>query len=126
MRDRRAVRESSSRDENGVVTVMAVGLLGVVLVVTMVAVAVATLVGARHRAETAADLGALAGAVALRDGSDACGAAARVAAVNDGALASCVVADRTIEITVSVTTGNLLGRTWKLTGEARAGPAASP
>ena len=124
MADRRAVRESSGRDEKGVATVMAIGLMGVVLVVTVVAVAIATLVGARHRAETAADLGALAGAVAIRDGSDACGAAARVAAANDGLLASCVLADRTVEITVSVTTGQLLGRRWKLTGVARAGPAA--
>lgn len=125
MRERPAARASLSRDERGVATVLAVGLLGMVLVVTLVAVAVAALVGARHRAETAADLGALAGAVAARDGSDACAAAARVSAANDGLLTACVVADRTVEVTVTVTTGQLLGRTWEVTGAARAGPAGS-
>ncbi|MDQ3627953.1 MAG: hypothetical protein M3419_03915 [Actinomycetota bacterium] len=123
MGEPRALRRCGSRDERGVATVVAVGLLGVVLVVTVVGVAIVTLVGARHRAETAADLGALAGAVAVRDGSDGCAAAARVTAANDAVLASCVVADRTVEVTAIVTTGQLLGRTWELTGAARAGPA---
>lgn len=117
--------EETGRDEAGVATVVALGLIGVVLLLTLVAVALAAVVGARHRAEAAADLGALAGAVAVRDGGDGCAAASRVAASNDGRVTSCVVTDRTVEVTVVVTTGRMLGTTWDLTGVARAGPASA-
>lgn len=112
----------SRHREAGFATVLSIGLMGILLVITAVALALGTLVGARHRAETAADLGALAGAVAVRDGVDGCAAATRVVEANDGRVTSCLVADRTVEVTVSVTTGRMFGRTWVRAAAARAGP----
>jgi len=57
-------RASGSKD--GVATVLALGSVAVLLAVTLVAVVVAQVVAARHVAAAAADLGALAGAGAVR------------------------------------------------------------
>lgn len=72
-------------------------LLGVVAVVLMLGVALSTLASAqvaRARAQSAADLAALAGAAALRDasfggGDDPCAVAAEVVRRNGARLASC-------------------------------------
>jgi secretion/DNA translocation related TadE-like protein len=80
---------------------------------------------ARHRAEAAADLAALAGAAAVLDGpAVACVEADRVALANGGRLSRCLVAGEVIEVEVArVLPLGRLGR-WTAVGRARAGPAA--
>ncbi|GAA1733806.1 Rv3654c family TadE-like protein [Brachybacterium phenoliresistens] len=77
---------------------------------------------AQARADTAADLAALAGADALAAGSgDPCPIAGEVARRNGAQLASCAVAGRDVIVTVAVDAGALP----PVSGRARAGPAPS-
>lgn len=59
-------------------------------------------VSAHHRAQVAADLSAVAGAVALHHGEDACRAAGEVAVRNGASISSCVVAGRDVTATAAV------------------------
>lgn len=76
--------------ERGSGTVLALGAVGALATVLAAALLLCGVVAARHRAESAADLAALAGAVALQRGGDACAEAARVGAANDATI-RCVV-----------------------------------
>lgn len=76
--------------ERGSGAVLALGAIGVLVAVLAAALLLGGVVAARHRAESAADLAALAGAVALQRGGDPCGEAARVGAAN-GATVRCTV-----------------------------------
>lgn len=78
---------------------------------------------ARHRAETAADLAALAAAVQASEGaSSACAAAGDIAARNGGAVTRCVLSDG--EVDIEVATPFALGGlgSWTAVARARAGP----
>lgn len=77
---------------------------------------------ARHRAQSAADLAALAGATALRDGFSACDAGGELATRNGGVLAECREeggGDVYIEVEVPVLSASATAR-------ARAGPWEVP
>jgi secretion/DNA translocation related TadE-like protein len=79
---------------------------------------------ARARAETAADLGALAGAAVVLNGERAaCEAAARVVVANGGTVGSCALqgADVRVVVTLEVVIGPL---TRRAEARARAGPVA--
>lgn len=96
-------------------------------VAAILAVAVAVLLVGRatvavHSARSAADLSALAGAHALRDGEDACAAATGVAAANGAAVRSCTIDgdDVVTRAEVVVDLGLLGVRT--ASAVARAGP----
>jgi secretion/DNA translocation related TadE-like protein len=98
-------------------------LLGVALAVLFLAGAVAMaggLIVARHRAETAADLGALAGAVhAIEGEATACDAAERIVIANGGRLTGCHVEG--LDVVVSVRVQGPAG--WGTAeASARAGP----
>jgi secretion/DNA translocation related TadE-like protein len=108
-----------------VATAWAVVLIAVLCLVALVVGGRTASVGARHRAESAADLAALAGAVAARDGADPCAAAAAIAAANDGRLIHCAADRDVVEVSVGVKSPLLWGRTWQQVGMARAGPAAA-
>ena len=102
-------------------------MLGVGLAVLAFSLAGATAGGAlvdRHRAETAADLGALAGAARAVDGQQAaCGEAERIIVANGGRLAACRV--EALDVIVTVTVDGHRG--WGTAkASARAGPARSP
>jgi secretion/DNA translocation related TadE-like protein len=72
---------------------------------------------ARQRAESAADLAALAGAQALaRADPSPCGAAGIAASANGGQLIACAVAGDALTVSVSVSTPT------RATSVARAGP----
>ncbi|GAB3063074.1 hypothetical protein GCM10027053_27040 [Intrasporangium mesophilum] len=89
-------RGSDRGSDRGSSSLLVVGLIGAVLVFTVGAVAMASAVVASHHARTAADLGALAGATALRDGASrdqACAAAASVAVANGAVLQECAIRD---------------------------------
>lgn len=88
-------------------------------------VGVGAAIGARHRAQAAADLAALAAATVRRDGGDACAAASKIAVANDAALASCAVgAYGTVIVTVAVPLPPVLHR-W-VAGDVHATASAGP
>ncbi|WP_375484639.1 Rv3654c family TadE-like protein [uncultured Jatrophihabitans sp.] len=77
--------------DGGSATLWVVACIALLLLVTEVAVVRAAAVVARHRAESGADLAALAAAGRIGVGGDACAAAARVAAANGVRLQACAV-----------------------------------
>ncbi|MDQ1603131.1 MAG: hypothetical protein QOE01_976 [Actinomycetota bacterium] len=100
-------------------------IVAVVVAATTTALAVGSAVVARHRADGAADLAALAGAELLvRGDPQPCAAAARVAAESGARLDSCQVAAGTVLVVAAVEPG------WSAWGldmpparaSARAGP----
>jgi secretion/DNA translocation related TadE-like protein len=96
--------------------VLVLGCLAVLTVLAAGWVSVGRAALARQRAETAADLAALAGAAAGQRGADPCGAAAGVAARNAAALLACAQDGDDVLVTVQVS-GPM-----RATSHARAGP----
>jgi len=76
-------------DDRGSATVWVLGFGALVVAAAMVAVVAGSAVLARHRAERAADLGALAGAQQIGRGAEPCQAARRVVAENGAGVQSC-------------------------------------
>jgi len=111
----------SPRDERGIATILALGLVAVLLVATMIGVGVVRVVAARHLAAAAADLGALAGAAAVGRGQP-CAAAAGAVHANDAELVSCRVSGADVVVVASVRSEPLLGVSWVPRSSARAGP----
>ena len=109
--------------ERGSATVWVLMACGVLAAIGVAAVLVGAAAVARHRATTAADLAALAGAVRAVEGADACAAAARLAAANAADLTACrATSDAVVDVEVSVPVR--LGRlgVFSATARARAGP----
>jgi secretion/DNA translocation related TadE-like protein len=105
------------------VWVAAAGLVLVAAGVAGSAVGVAVL--GRHQARTAADLGALAGALAVVDGDgEACRRAAVIASANGARMVSCTVDGWEVVITVDVEVHPLPGLSRSAVASARAGPVA--
>jgi anti-sigma B factor antagonist len=99
----------------------AVGLVLVAAGVAGSAVGVATV--AHHQARTAADLGALAGAARVVEGTDAaCRSAAEIASANRARLVSCAVDGWEIVVTVEVAAHPLPALNRTASASARAGP----
>ena len=104
-------------------TVLAVAMLGMLL---LVAAAIATgeaLVVAHRRAQSAADLAALAGAHAVQQTRDPCTAAAAIAAANGAQLSACAVDGYEVTITTTVSGPRWLGASGELAARAKAGPS---
>ena len=98
-------------------------MMAVLLALTVGGVYVGSAVVARHRAQAAADLAALAGAVHLADGSGAaCTHAASLARAMHAAVTQCVLEDLDVVITVDASVA--LGRFGA--GPARATARAGP
>lgn len=115
-----------SRDQRGSTTVVMLGVIASVLMLTITGLMLASAVLASHRARAAADLGALAAAGVLMRGGPviaACESAAQVAARNHGRLLACIASGTEVRLRVAVVAG--------LTGvgvagaRSRAGPGAS-
>jgi secretion/DNA translocation related TadE-like protein len=111
--------------ERGSATPFAVACLGLLVLLAGALGVVAAMVHAQRRAQSAADLGALAGAQALAAGADGCAAGSRIAGANGASLTSCQVTGREVRLRVEVTGPHWLGQTADLTAEARAGPTGS-
>lgn len=112
------------RDDGGMATVLACLCVMALIAFTLLAAQVGAATVARERAQTAADLGALAGAAAVLSGAHAaCDAAARVVSANGGTIGSCVLrgADVQVVATLDVAIGPLARRA---EARARAGPVA--
>jgi secretion/DNA translocation related TadE-like protein len=120
---RRWMRALRRTEDRGAATifVLAVGLVLVAAGIAGAAVGSARI--GRHRAQAAADLGALAGAAQAIEGADAaCGQAARFVAANSGRVTSCEVNGLEIVIRTNVTITPLPGLTRHAEAAARAGP----
>lgn len=109
------------RRDRGSATVWAALVLSAVVVLTTVVLGYGAVLIGRHRAESAADLAALAAAGHVPEGM-ACAVASTVAVRNGGSLGECRVAGTDVEVSVSreVRLGRLGLRT--VTARARAGP----
>lgn len=115
--------------DEGVATVAALALMGVLGVVAFLAVAVGQQAGARSTLSAAADIAALAGAQSL---ADPCTAAAQSAATNHVELLDCAMDGTDVIVRVSRATPPFSARllTWlghepvDLVADARAGPPA--
>lgn len=111
-------------DETGSGTVLAVGLIGVLLALSLALTGVVQAQSGTSRARAGADLAALAGATALTSvhaPGDPCAMAQRVAGANRATVTSCrvegedVIVDAAVEVSV-------LGARCTATASARAGP----
>ena len=110
-------------DERGSATVVMLGVIAVVLMLTISGLFLASAVLASHRARAAVDLAALAAAGALMRGEPAgtaCEVAAQVAAVNHGRMQECVAAGTEVRLTVGVPSG--MRGLGIVTARSRAGP----
>lgn len=117
------MRSPPRRDDEGAATLLVTACLGLLLLVGCALAVVAAMVTAHRSAQAAADLSALAGAAAVRDGGDPCGAAGGVAAANGARLTSCAVVGQEVNVEVEVTGPRWLGQQHDLLAQARAGPA---
>jgi secretion/DNA translocation related TadE-like protein len=105
--------------------VLAVGLVLVAGGVAGAAVGAAWV--GRQQARTAADLGALAGAVRAIDGEQAaCARAARLVAANGGELTGCWADGLELIVRAEVTVRPLPGLARRAAADARAGPLTGP
>ena len=109
-----------TESDAGSATVLVVAMAGV-LMLEMVALATAGgLVTAHRRAQSAADLTALAAAAALD--ADACAEALRTATANAAHLDACEVDGSAVRVVVSVAGPTMTRRDLRVSAEARAGP----
>ena len=111
-----------SRDEHGAATLLVVTFLALLVLLTAALAAVEGMVAAHRRAQSAADLAALAAARSLALGQDPCPDATRIAEANGARLTACAVAGRAVTVEVAVDGPRWLGRATVLAGQARAGP----
>ena len=111
------------RDTGGAaVWVLAVGLICVLVSVGFAAAGAAVV--ARHRAQTAADLAALAAAVHAAEGREgACEHARRIASANGSRLVSCRVDGLDVTVTTEARPAGVAALVGVARGSARAGPS---
>jgi secretion/DNA translocation related TadE-like protein len=114
-------------DEGGAAGLLTLWASAAVLAVAVTALAWGGALVARHRADRAADIAALAGAATVQAGGDGCGAAIRLAAAQGARVTSCQVIDATtVQLEVAVDVVGPAARWGGLPparARARAGPA---
>jgi len=112
--------------QRGSAAVLAVTFMGLLVAVALLATAIGGVVVDQRRAESAADLAALAGAGAAQAGEDPCWAAAVVARRNGARLGGCATDGVVVTLTVTrpsrLALLRLVGAGLTLRAEARAGP----
>ena len=111
------------REESGSASLLVVALTGLLVLLGLAAAFVTATAAAHRHAQSAADLVALAGAVAYQRGDDACTRAGSVATGNDATLTACTLVGEDVLVTVEVPSPELAGHTFTITGSARAGPS---
>lgn len=115
----------SCRDERGMVTSMVVVLATTLVVLTVAALAGGRVLVAQRRAASAADLAALAGAVAVQQGEAACDAVRRTVSRHGSRLQRCEVTGDHVRVTVIREVGLVAGRRVRVAAQAHAGPRAT-
>ena len=119
-----AARSRAAGREDGFAVPAAIGIGGVLVALALAGTAGGQVLVAQRRAATAADLTALAGAVAVQQGRDPCGAARRLAALDLARVTSCRVAGDEVGVTTAVGL-TLAGRAYTVRARAKAGPRAA-
>ena len=109
------------RGEAGVVTSTVLVVASALAVLAVAGVTGGQVLVAHRQAGSAADLGALAGAVAIQRGEDACAAARRLVARSDARVRTCHVSAERVRLTVTVDLG-VAGRRIGVSARAHAGP----
>jgi secretion/DNA translocation related TadE-like protein len=110
-------------DERGAATLVAVSTIAVIMAVTVGIACVGSAVLARHRAQAAADLGALAAAGHLAAGiGTACAQASSVAEAMGASMAGCDVDGLDIVVAVDAPVGLGVWNQGPARASARAGP----
>jgi secretion/DNA translocation related TadE-like protein len=110
------------RSEAGIATVFAVTGIGLICVLAVALVQVGLVVVAKHRAQSAADLAALAGSSAILRGADGCATARSVARRNEVSVDRCR-ADLAVVSVTATRPARLLGRfRFRVHADARAAP----
>lgn len=102
------------REEDGSTTVAAALLIAAFVVLTLGGAAAGVRVVQARQAAVAADLSAVAGAVAAQEGDDACEAAAKIASANGAYLVACDIDGEDVQVNVERK---------ERTAASRAGPA---
>lgn len=110
------------RDERGAAVSIAIGLSSVLVLIAAVSVGTVAIVLAHRRAQVAADLGALAGASAVRTGADPCAAATRIVERHAVAVTGCEVEGSSVVVATAVHLLPALGGA-EVRARARAGPS---
>lgn len=113
-------------DARGSATVVMLGVIASVLILTVSGLLLSSAVLASHRARTAADLAALAAADLLMHGqpaSSACESAAQVAVMNHGRLVECIASGTEVRLSVVVVGVKGVGFA---SARSRAGPGPGP
>ncbi|MDY6050728.1 MAG: Rv3654c family TadE-like protein [Corynebacterium sp.] len=127
----RSCRRAGLAGDAGYATVTAAGVILALAALTMAIVGGASLLLTHHRAQTAADLGAVAGAYAAYYGEDGCAAAGEIVRANRATLLACVGLPGPLgdDIAITVLAGHSGARTvWSTrarTATSRAGPTNS-
>lgn len=118
----------ASHGDRGAGTVLVLGVVAVALLLGLGLAALGAAQAARGAAQAAADLGALAGATALRDGFDACATAQEAVQRNGSRLVSCEPgAGATVRVVAARAADGPTPGPWAgLLGEARAAARAGP
>jgi secretion/DNA translocation related TadE-like protein len=112
--------------EAGSATVLAAAAVGVLVLLLGLGLQLGAGTLARHRAESAADLAALAGAhEAVRGADVACGRAVAVVERNGGRLLTCSVDGWTVTVVAAAPCACLPSVSGDATGRARAGPVTA-
>lgn len=109
--------------ETGSATMWLIPMVAIIGVVTLVLAHVGAALVERRRAQSAADLAAVAGAAALQHGSDVCARAADIAGRNEAELVGCAVSGRRITVRVRGHVDVPVLGDVPVTARARAGPA---
>lgn len=109
------------RDERGLATSFVLVTAAVVLLAAVGVAGLGRLLVEQRRAAAAADLSALAAAVAAQRGQDPCAAAGRMARLNAAEVVGCVAEAQTVRVSTATTVA-LWGRSVTFRAEATAGP----
>jgi len=96
-------------------------MMGLLVTVTVATSGVVGIVAAHRRAQSAADLAALAGAAALQGGGDPCQQAGTIAKRNGASLRRCLIDGWDVAVRVTATV-RLPGDWMELDARGRAGP----
>ncbi|MEN3535065.1 Rv3654c family TadE-like protein [Microbispora sp. ZYX-F-249] len=126
MRSRTLENGTRRPRERGSATIWTIALMTAVWTVAMVVVQVGVARVARHRAQSAADLGALGAArVALATPDEACDRAKAITTVNGASLRSCALSDGVADVTVTVRFAVPLLGPATAVASAKAGPVGA-
>lgn len=121
------VLDELDADDRGMATVWAAGVIAVLMSLTVFGLHLGGVILARHHAESAADLAALAGAGSVVAGEGyACARARQVTDRMRVRLVSCSARGWDMLVQVAARPGGPAGSLGEATARARAGPAATP